>query len=122
MEDLLKQQLEALEVIEPYCGKISRAIDNVIKELNGNRQDDTDEYVRSIQNGLNWIIEVYNGTRTLVNKDSVVIDKDVVNAAISRLNAANNAKNDAMLADAFAEVKVFVETFAAAAHKLVANQ
>lgn len=122
MEELLRQQIEALEVAVPYCGKISRAIDNVIKELNGNRQDDTDEYVRSIQNGLNWIIEVYNGTRDLINKDSVVIDKDVVNAAISRLNAANNAKNDVMLADAFAEVKVFVETFAATANKLVANQ
>jgi hypothetical protein len=121
MDDLLTQQIEALGVVAPYCAKIERAIDNVIGELNGNRLDDTDVYINSIQNGLNWIIEVYNGTRDLVNKDSVVIEKDDVNKTIAKMNEAMKAKDDAALAESFAEVKKFVETFRGAAEKLSAK-
>jgi hypothetical protein len=121
MDDLLTQQKEALGVVAPYCAKIERAIDNVIGELNGNRMDDTDVYIDSIQKGLNWIIEVYNGTRDLINKDSVVIEKDSVNEAITRMNDATKAKDDAALATAFADVKSFVTTFRGAAEKLSAK-
>jgi hypothetical protein len=121
MDDLLTQQIEALGVVAPYCSKIERAIDNVIGELNGKRLDDTDVYINSIQNGLNWIIEVYNGTRDLINKDSTVIEKDSVNAVISRMNDATKAKDDAALATAFADVKTFVTTFREAAEKLSAK-
>lgn len=121
MDDMLTQQLEALQVVAPYCAKIENAINNVVGELNGNRLEDTDEYIKSIQNGLNWIIEVYNGTRDLINKDSVVIDKETVNAAIFKMNAANTAKNDAMLAEAFTEVGGFIKIFREAAEKLTSN-
>ena len=75
MEDLRTQQIEALEVAVPYCAKISNALNNLMEELNGHRQPDTDEYMKSTLNGLNWIVEVYNGTKDLINKDSVVINK-----------------------------------------------
>jgi hypothetical protein len=121
MDDLLTQQKEALGVVAPYCAKIERAIDNVIGELNGNRLDDTDVYIDSIQKGLNWIIEVYNGTRDLINKDSVVIEKDSVNEAIAKMNNATKSKDDAGLAAAFADVRNFVTTFREAAEKLSAK-
>ncbi len=121
MDDMLTQQLEALKVVAPYCAKIENAINNVVGELNGNRLEDTDEYIKSIQNGLNWIIEVYNGTRDLINKDSVVIDKELVNAAIFKMNSASTAKNDVMLAEAFTEVGSFVKSFREAAEKLTSN-
>jgi hypothetical protein len=121
MDDLLTQQIEALGVVAPYCAKIEKAIENVIGELNGNRLDDTDVYINSIQNGLNWIIEVYNGTRDLINKDSVVIEKDSVNEAIKRMNDATKAKDDAALAATFGDVKTFVATFRGAAEKLSAK-
>ena len=122
MDDLLAQQIEALEVAIPYCEKISNAIGNVMEELNGHRQEDTDEYISSIFNGVNWIIEVYNGTRELINKDSVIIDKDTVNASIFKLNAAYNAKNDVMLSDAFGEVKDFVTKFMETGKSIVNNK
>ena len=56
MEDLCTQQIEALEVAVPYCAKISNALDNLMEELNGHRQPDTDEYMKSTLNGLNWIV------------------------------------------------------------------
>ncbi len=122
MDDLVTQQIEALGVVAGYCEKIERAIDNVIGELTGGRLDDTDVYINSIQNGLNWIIEVYNGTRDLINKDSVVIEKDSVNAAIQKMNAATQAKNDAELAAAFKEVGKFVRDFREAAQRITANK
>ena len=121
MDDMLTQQLEALKVVAPYCAKIENAINNVVGELNGNRLEDTDEYIKSIQNGLNWIIEVYNGTRDLINKDSVVIDNETINAAIFKMNSASTAKNDVMLAEAFTEVGSFVKSFREAAEKLTSN-
>ena len=85
MEDLRTQQIEALEVAVPYCAKISNALNNLMEELNGHRQPDTDEYMKSTLNGLNWIVEVYNGTKDLINKDSVVINKEEVNKSVLAL-------------------------------------
>ena len=48
MEDLRTQQIEALEVAVPYCAKISNALNNLMEELNGHRQPDTDEYMKKI--------------------------------------------------------------------------
>ena len=47
MEDLRTQQIEALDVAVPYCAKISNALNNLMEELNGHRQPDTDEYMKS---------------------------------------------------------------------------
>lgn len=121
MEDLRSQQLEALEAAAPYCEKISRAIGNLIEELSGNRQQDTDEYMTSIINGLNWIVEVYNGTRDLVNQNDKVIDKDAVNDCVKALNEAKSASDDAKMAEAFKGLRVFVEDFREAALKLTSG-
>ena len=48
MEDLRTQQIEALEVAVPYCAKISNALNNLMEELNGHRQPDTDEYMTGL--------------------------------------------------------------------------
>ena len=117
MEDLRTQQIEALEVAVPYCAKISNALNNLMEELNGHRQPDTDEY--STLNGLNWIVEVYNGTKDLINKDSVVINKEEVNKSVLALNAANNANDDAARVEALKGLKAFVDTFSAQAGKVI---
>ena len=113
MEDLRTQQIEALEVAVPYCAKISNALNNLMEELNGHRQPDTDEYMKSTLNGLNWIVEVYNGTKDLINKDSVV------NKSVLALNAANNANDDAARVEALKGLKAFVDTFSAQAGKVI---
>lgn len=121
MDDILTQQIEALGVAVPYCKKIENAINNVVGELTGERLEDTDEYIESIKNGINWIIEVYNGTASFINKDETVIDKDKVNVSVNKMNMASAGKNDAELAEAFSEVKSFIETFREAAEKLTSN-
>ncbi len=120
MEELYEQQIEALEVAVPYCDKMSAALKQIIKELTGEKQEDTDEYIVTILNGLNWIFSVFNGTQDLVNKDAVVIDKDKVNESVSMLNEANDAKDDHKRAQAFEGILQFVEQFREVAANLSA--
>lgn len=121
MEDIRTQQIEALNMALPYCDKMITAVNSIIEEFSGNRQEDTNEYMVSILNGLNWIFEVYNGVQELINKDETVIDKDVVNASVIKLNEANKANDDAMRAEAFKGILEFLEDFKAAAVKVTVD-
>ncbi len=118
MEDLRVQQIEALQVAAPYCGKIITALNNLIEEYSGNKQEDTEEYMKSVINGLNWIFEVYNGTSSLLNEDGAVIDKEDVNDCVIKLNGA---KTDAARAEAFKGILDFVVKFKAEADKYAAG-
>ena len=75
--------------------------------------------MKSTLNGLNWIVEVYNGTKDLINKDSVVINKEEVNKSVLALNSANNANDDAARVEALKGLKAFVDTFSAQAGKVI---
>ena len=119
MEELRVQQIEALQVASPYCGKIITALNNLIDEYSGNKKEDTDEYMKSVINGLNWIFEVYNGTSSLINEDGVVINKEEVNGCVIELN---QAADDAAKAKAFKGILDFVEKFKAEADKYVASE
>ena len=121
MEDLRVQQIEALQVAVPYCKKIINAINNLIGELTEERKEDTDEYMNSILNGINWIFEVYNGTRDFINEDGVIVDKEEVNANVVKLNEANTNNDDDMRAEAFKGIKEFIELFSAEAEKKIAD-
>lgn len=121
MEDLKTQQIEALNMAMPYCDKMITAVNNIIAECSGNRQEDTDEYMVSILNGLNWIFEVYNGTQDLINQNETVIDKNVVNTYVVKLNEANQADDDAMRVEAFKGILEFLETFRVAAGKVTVD-
>ena len=119
MEDLRTQQIEALQVAAPYCEKIIVALNNIIGEFSGNRQEDTDEYMKSIINGLNWIFEVYNGTEALIVEDGAVINKEEVNGCVIELN---QAADDSAKAKAFEGILDFVVKFKAAADKYAVSE
>ncbi len=98
-QSLKQQQLEALEELFHYSQKLIPAIETVSGELKGSRQDDTDEYLKTIINGINWIIEVLNRTMELVNEEEVVINKEKINSGILKLGEAIKEKNDEKIAD-----------------------
>lgn len=122
MEDLYEQQIEALGIAVPYCDRMSAALKQIIKELTGEKQEDTEEYIVTILNGLNWIFSVFNGTQDLINKDTIVIDKNKVNENVSILNEANTQKDDQKRAEALEGILQFVEDFGKAATKLSATE
>lgn len=121
MSELREQQIEALQVAGEYSSKIIVAINKIIEELSGQRLSDTDEYLNNILKGLNWIFEVFNGTKDLINEKETVIDKDVVNESVYLLNEGVQEKNDAKIAEALKGILKFVECFKEQADKLTGN-
>ena len=110
MDDLNKQQMEALEVVGDYCIKLISGIENVVKELEGNKLPDTDEYLNSILLGLNWIFEVYGKTKDYIGKAGIDIDQNGVNGSVVILNEAIRNNDDANKALALkGEILCFVK-------------
>lgn len=99
MEDLRAQQKEALQVLAEYSPKLIRAMKAVVEELRGNRQPDTDEYLRSIVNGMNWEIEIFNHTKDYINESEERLDKESFNQAILQFNEAYTGKDDLKMAE-----------------------
>jgi hypothetical protein len=122
MEELRKQQLEALKEAAEYSGKIITAIGRITEELSGNRLPDTDEYLDNILKGLNWLISIFNATKDLINENGVVIDKNTVNVSVNLLNEGFSEKNDAKLVEALKGILQFVESFKKEAERLTASQ
>ena len=98
MDDYRQQQTEALHVAHEYSAKIINGINNVVTELRGGRLLDTDEYLKEIVNGINWLIEVTNKTIDVINENEILIDKERVNDAITNLGAALSRKDDEQIA------------------------
>lgn len=44
----------------------------IVKELSGNRLEDTDKFLKAIVDAMNWEIAVMNGTMTLLNEENSV--------------------------------------------------
>ena len=115
MDDYRQQQVEALQVAHEYSAKLINGIDNVLTELKGNRLLDTDEYLKEIVNGINWLIGVTNRTLEVINENEVLIDKERVNDAINEFGAALGKKDDEQIAGALETgVLSFLKAFEAA--------
>lgn len=101
MEDNRKEEKEALAVLVEYSPKLIKSMKAVVGELRGNRQPDTDEYLLSIIKGMNWEIEVLNGTMDYLNETEQVIDKAAANELFISFSKTYQEKDDTKLADAF---------------------
>lgn len=101
MEDLKEQQLEALQVLKEYNEKLTKSVLLVVEELRGKRQKDTDEFLKKIIEGINWEIQIYNGTKELINQDVVRVDREEMNRHIVAFGEAVQEKEDTKLADSF---------------------
>lgn len=118
MEDLKQQQLEALEVASNYCKKLITGIENIINELTSQKHSDTDEYLKHIISGINWTIEIFNGTKELINQDLIVIDKEIVNNSVVALNDAVIANDDQKIASCLSDLLIFIKNFQEAADNI----
>lgn len=97
MENLKEQQFEALRAIIDYNKKLVPALEEIAKELVGEQKEDTKEYLSHILKGVNWVIEVVNGTQSLINENEV-IKKEEVNQIIVKLNQAIKEENNIEIA------------------------
>lgn len=94
-----EMQIEALTEVFEYNKKLINALSSVTVELRGAQQEDTKEYLDYILKGLNWVIQVVNGTMTMINKDEEKINKENVNDIVLKLNAAIKDENNMEIAN-----------------------
>lgn len=104
MEDNRAEQIEALEVLAEFNERLVHNMEIIVKELSGERLDDTDKFLKSIIDAMNWEIQVVNGTMGLLNEDEERVDKVAFNDSIVALSAAINQKDDAKMAEEFKKV------------------
>lgn len=100
MDDYRQQQIEALQVVHEYSGKLIKGIENVVSELSGVRLPDTGAYLDEVLNGLNWVIEIVNRTLDVINEGEVRIEKEAVNVSVKALGDALSNKQDELIASA----------------------
>ena len=79
MEDNRKEQIEALQVLTEFNGRLGKNMSILVKELSGERLDDTDNFEKAIIDAINWEIEVLNGTMELLNEGKERINKESFN-------------------------------------------
>lgn len=101
MEEKRAEQLEALETLAEFNERVLKNIPILVKELSGERLDDTDKFQKGIVDAINWEIEVLNGTMEVLNDGAERISKDEVNEKIVALSEGLKSGEDAKLAEAF---------------------
>ncbi len=104
MEDNRAEQIEALEVLTEFNDRLVHNMEIIVKELKGERLDDTDQFLKGIVDAVNWEIQVVNGTLDTLNDGKVRVDKAGFNTAIVALRDAIAAKDDARMAVEFENV------------------
>ena len=92
----------------------------IVKELSGERLEDTNQFLKGIVDALNWEIEVVNGTMGLLNEGKERIQKDAFNAAVLRLSDAIKANEDTAMAEAISALIPMFENLGAAAREVTA--
>lgn len=120
MEDNRAEKIEALETLVEFNDKVVKNIEILIKELSGQRLDDTDKFQDSIVNAINWEIQVLNATMDVINEGEERIVKAVFNDKVVALGEAIKSKDDQKLADAFKELRPELEKLGAAAKEVIA--
>ena len=115
MEDNRQEQIEALEILIEFNEKLVHNLPILVKELSGERLDDTDQFLKSVLDAMNWEIGVMNGTLSLLNEDEERINKEEFNKCVIAISDAYKAKDDAKLAEAIQAVQPYFEKLGAAA-------
>lgn len=122
MENQFKEEIEALQALKEYNVKIVKALKEIIPELKGEKQPDTDEYLQNILKGINWEIQVINGTMKYLNREEEVVSKEGVNSMIVKLNETlqNKGQDEQVAAILEERLLPFLEELDQIAEKAVA--
>lgn len=103
MQNEFKEEVEALETLKEYNKKVVKALKEIVPELKGDKKEDTDEYLQHILKGVNWEIQVLNGTMNYLNREKEVISKEKANKVVITINEAVSNKDNQKIAQAVEE-------------------
>ena len=119
IDNTRSEQIEAVVMAADYCKKLVKAMDNLAGEFENGKLEDTDEYAKNVLAGINWTIQVYNGTKDCLKGIGILIDEGKINAAIGDLGRAYQDDDDAAKAAVLrSALKEFVSDMIEAGAKL----
>ena len=58
MEDNRAEQIEALQVLEEFNGRLVKNMEIIVKELSGERLDDTDQFLKGIVDAIYDLVQL----------------------------------------------------------------
>lgn len=112
MEDIRQQQIEALGMAAEYIEKLIPAMKEIIPELRGQELPDTKDFLNQQMDGLNFVIDIINGTMSLVNEKETILIKDNMEEKVQNLNRALGAQINPQIADVLeADILPFLDVF-----------
>lgn len=114
------EQKEALETLVEFNERLIKNMTIIIKELSGERLDDTDKFLNGIVSAINWEVQVMNGTMELLNEGKTRIDKEEFNQKILELSSAIEKKDDEKQAEAIQNLIPAFELLEEAAKEVIA--
>lgn len=120
MEDNRAEQKEALEVLKEFNVRLLKNMNIVVKELSGERLDDTNKFLKGIIDAINWEVQVVNGTMEMLNEGKERINKEHFNEKILAFSDAIASKEDQKMADAVKALIPEFETLGKAAEEVTA--
>lgn len=119
MEDNRKEQIEALDTLTEFNDRLVNNMQIIAKELSGNRLEDTDKFLKSILDAINWEIQVVNGTMEVLNEGKERVNKETFNDAVVALNDAVKENDDAKMAEAFTAIIPVFENLGKSAKEVI---
>lgn len=119
MEDLKREQKEALEVLLDFNSRVVKNLGILEKELTGQRLDDTDKFIKGIVDAINWEVQVMNGTMDLLNEGKERINKEEYNEKLTEFSSAIASKNDGRMAESVRALIPLFEKLGNAAKEVI---
>ena len=120
MEDKRTEQIEALQTLAEYNQKVLKNIPILVRELRGERLEDTDKFLTAIVKAINCEDEVLNGTLEVLNEKEERVSKESVNQKIVALSDALKEKDDMAQADACEQLFPELEIIEKAINEVIA--
>jgi predicted translin family RNA/ssDNA-binding protein len=116
MDDYRQQQIDVLKEAVPYSEKLIGAIEKVSEELSGVPFPETHDAVNVIIEGLNWLFEVYNGTKDIIEAG---VDEAEANSGVKELSEAVKTDDDVAVSKALVRLSTFVKQLHDAGSRLI---
>lgn len=104
MENNRMEQLEALKILSGVNERLVKNLPTLIDELSGQRQPDTDTYLKNVVDSINWEIMVINAASSLLSESSTQMDKEDFNAKMLALGSVLPSNDDRTIAAALQEL------------------
>lgn len=112
MDEMKKMQMEVLKEGAEYSLRLVPAIREILPELRGEAREDTEDFKNQIFEGINYIVEVVNGTLPFINEKEIILNRDGIEEVMQRLIKSVDTEDNNQVADALEEgILPFIEIF-----------